>query len=703
MPEYIPSAPIEALPPDVPQEKLPIAEGSTWTDAEALQITMSNFRLMETYRQSNVEPRWMASDRTYLAWTGNTKTWDGTRIPRANMQVYLAYQQIEVLMPQAIDAMFGGDLDFDVQPGTPETTLTQALAVRNLLINQFQQLNAGAPNFITLREIYRRMEKSSLIYGNGICEFGWENTTKTSVRHERLHVPEMAPQPINGQMVPMPTGGMTQVLNSQPVTTPISKPFLQYRSIKDFYIDPNCPSPNIQEARDCATRTLIPIADLQQFRGRPGFNIPADATLFELSKQKAVTSGDVSKSQTDAYLGSQVQPTLDQNVDPRQARVELIRYWQRGHHTWVLGRKVLALNRDNAYGVLPFLGVNYTDVPDRFYALSICDLTEGDQNLAITLLNARLDELNLIIHPPFISKRGSLLATSAAKFRPGGRFELDNPKEDLIRMEMGNVTAEAFTEVDQVERRTAKTVGVTDSVGFGVSSAGGNSALRSATGVQSQSNAQSSRVHYLVANAEDQFMLPLLTIFWDLDKANLDPNTLMQILGPQGMQVNVQGQPVTVDPVDLLNSDARFQMKTASKMKARAALQSGGLTQLLQYLGNPALLDAILQQQGLVLDALTISQLICDTYNLRSTEFFRPQTPAEQQAKQAQIMAPLQAKQQLQDSRLQAMSDDSHDKDETNLIISVIQAMAQTGALNELLGIERDTEISARKKLESGS
>lgn len=699
--EFIPTAPIESQ-PEIPQEKLPIAPGQ-WDDVVALQISMSDFRTAETFRQQNVEPRWMAADRTYLAWNGGGRAWDGTRIPRANMQVYLAYQNIEVLMPQAVDAMFGGDLDFDVQPGTPATTLTQALGVRNLLIQQFQQLNAGAPNFITLREIYRRMEKSSLIYGNGICEFGWENTTKTSIKHERLDAPEMAPQAINGQMIPMPTGRTVPVINSQPVTEPVNKPFLQFRSIKDFYIDPNCPSPNVQEARYCATRTLIPIADLQQFRGRPGFNIPDDATLLEWSKQKAVTSGDVAKSQADAYLAAQVQPTLDQTKDPRQARVELIRYWQRDKHVWILARKFVALNRDNAYGVLPFLGINYTDVPDRFYALSICDLTEGDQNLQVTLLNARLDELNLIIHPPFISKRGSLLATSAAKFRPGGRFELDNPKEDLIRMEMGNVTQEAFVEVDQVDRRVAKTVGVTDTVGFGVSSAGGNSALRSATGVQTQASAASSRVHYLVANAEDQFMLPLLTIFWDLDKQNLDPNTLMQILGPNGMQVGPQGQQVQVDPVDLLNADARFQMKTASKMKARAQLQSGGLTQLLQYLGNPAFLDTMLTQQGMVLDALTIAQLICDTYNLRATTLFRPQTPQEAQAKQQQIMAPLQAKQQLQDTRLQAMSDDSHDRDETNLIISVIQAMAQTGALNELLGIERDTEITARKKLQSGS
>ena len=341
MPEVIPSAPIEALPPA--NVDLPISPGQ-WTDAEALSIAMSDFQTAETFRIGNVEPRWMSSDRTYLAWTGGGKNWDGTRIPRANMQVYLAYQQIEVLMPQACDAMFGGDLDFDVAPGQAGTTLGQALAVRNLLTDQFLNLNIGAPNYISLREIFRRMMKGSLIYGNGICEFGCINTGQSSEDghpHQRLiGVPEMAPQAVNGVMVPMPTGRTVPVINSGPQSIPQNKPFLHFRSIKDFYIDPNCPSPNIQEARDCAVRTLMPIADLQEFRGRPGFTIPDDATLFQMSKDKSVTTGDMLKSYADAFLGAQVQPSLDQSKDPRQARVELIRYWQKDHHVWILGTKV---------------------------------------------------------------------------------------------------------------------------------------------------------------------------------------------------------------------------------------------------------------------------------------------------------------------------------------------------------------------------
>jgi hypothetical protein len=607
------------------------------------------------------------------------------------MQVFLAYQNIEVLMTQVIDAIFGQDLTFDVQPSAAGTTLTQALSIRQILQDQFNRLNCGGENFISLREIYRRMKKEAFIYGNGVCEFGWESSLKTKNVYSRGDVQQYGQAVHDGQVIQVPIAQQSGV-SMEPTPIPVNKPFLVQRSIKDFYIDPNCPSANIQEARFSAFRTLVPISELQSYRGREGFNIPDDKRLFELSKKKFVTSGDESKAYADQASGINNPPILDNTIDPRLARVELIRYWQKDKHVWMLGREDVALNRDNPLGVLPQLGVTYTDVPNRFYSISICDLTEGDQNLAIELLNNRLDELNLIMHPPIIRKRGSFLANSAAKFRPGGSFELDNPKEDLVRMEMGNVTAQAFMEVEQVDRRTQKTIGVNDTTGFGVSAAGGNSALRSATGVQTQANAQSSRVHYQVANDEDQFMLPLLNIFWGMTRAHMNPNMLIQLTG----------QDTPIDPVDVLNADVRFSMETASKMKGRAALQSGGINQFVQGLLNPSVLELASEQQNLVPDFMAIAQLFCDTYNQKAQTFYKPMSPQEQQARQQKMMAPLQAKQQLQDSRLQAMSQDSHDRDETNLIIAVIENLAKTGALNELLGVKRDTEIAAQRKLEGG-
>ena len=64
-------------------------------------------------------------------------------------------------------------------------------------------------------------------------------------------------------------------------------------------------------------------------------------------------------------------------------------------------------------------------------------------------------------------------------------WDAEDPKNDYIRFDMGNVTAQAYVEVDALERRVQKKTGITDLAVLGTPSAGGNSANRTATGVSS--------------------------------------------------------------------------------------------------------------------------------------------------------------------------------------------------------------------------
>ena len=114
-------------------------------------------------------------------------------------------------------------------------------------------------------------------------------------------------------------------------------------------------------------------------------------------------------------------------------------------------------------------------------------------------------------------------------------------------------------------------------------------------------------------------------------------------------------------------------------------------------------MELLSEQQNLVPDAVSISQLFCDAYNQKATTFFRPMTPQEQQARQQKMMMPLQAKQQLQDSRLQAISDDSSQKNETALIQTVLTVLASTGLLNSMVGVQTDAQVAAQKALEATS
>jgi hypothetical protein len=66
-------------------------------------------------------------------------------------------------------------------------------------------------------------------------------------------------------------------------------------------------------------------------------------------------------------------------------------------------------------------------------------------------------------------------------------------------------------------------------------------------------------------NAEDQFLVPALSILHTLNQIFLPADEMMQILGPEMQQM-------TIDPVDILNASVKFKINASSKMRSRNAL-----------------------------------------------------------------------------------------------------------------------------------
>lgn len=679
-------------------EGIPIAAGD-WTAEEAKRIVLGDFNRAASDRATNYETKWQNAASIYAAVRNGEKLWDGSRVPRANMQIWHAFTQVNALRPQLIDAICGADLDFDVEAASSGTNITQLQQVRALMQDQLRSLG-GMVKFQSFRSCVDRLTEDGVVLGNGIWEWGWDGPrTEMAVNWQRVVEPEMAMSEhpmLPGVQIPMPTGRTTSYAKQyfQPET--VSKFFLDPVDLMDFYIDPNCRSTNVQQAGFAIRRKLMTIADLASLRDVEGFDIPDDITLYRLSQQKTFTEGDTTRQAIQSYRGVNYQPGQDQSVDPRLARVEVLRYWQKNHHVWLLGREHVAYNKPNQYQAIPFLNWCYVNALGSFYGYSIPELLDSGQKLIKELTDGRLNELNLILHPPFITKLGMARTQSKMKLRPGANWEAEDPKNDVVRLEMGNVTQQAFQEVSLVENRDQKVTGITDLAVLGSPSSGGNSANRTATGVQAQTNASNSRVHGLVANIEDQTLNPMLTQLWQLICMFLDPQQILSILGPDG-------QNFQVDPVDVLNADPKFKLKTANNMKMRAAMQGGGLQTLTQYVLNPEIISAMGEQQQKTLDIEQFTEFYLDVYNVKAFNLFRAMTPQEMQAQQQRSQQAGQEKMQLQGQRLQAMSADAHERDETQIIVAVLNALAKIGALNEVLGIARDAEIKSNQILEANS
>lgn len=684
----------QALTPE--QKKSIIIEPQEWSDDFALKVATADFKKAESFRQSNHDRRFKTSDELYLAWVPR-RTWEGTKIPRSSVPIFLAFEQIESLLPQVLRNLLSDDAPFDCQP-LAGTTLAAAQAVKALLVSQLRDLGQDG-SFLTIREIIRRTYKQDLYYGNGICEFGWlmQQIQRSVYDRQAIAKTVMIAHPVTGQPVPVPTGQLEFSVQKRLEQRSINKPLISPTDIRDFYIDPNCGSPSIQDAQFVATRHLKTIRQIKIMGQLQGFQLPDDKTLIELADSKKNTAGDSSKQQAEGYRGNTWQPTQDQSVDPANKQIELIRYFNKDRAVFTLGREKLFYNQCNPYGMINFLGMCYADVPGRFYGLSLCDLVEGDQKLAQSIINARLDELNLLLHPPIVRRQGVMRPTTSKKIHPGVSWEIDgDPGKDVIRMDMGQVNPQAFVEINALENRVQKYTGVTDLAVLGSPASGGNSANRTATGVNAQAQASSVRVGYQVENIEDQFLEPMLYCIFAMDKKFLNPNQVLQIVGKDG-------QAIQLDPLTVMNADVQFDFQASTRMKTRHAMQSGGLQMVLSTYMAPQFLQE-LAKTGKTVNVDTFDRLVCDTLNIPQASLTRDLTPQEIQ--RMQQPSPEQMMElQMQRERMMTMQQQTDSNDETKLIIEVLKKIITPEIAHQVVGMPMPQEIDAKhapKRLTAG-
>jgi hypothetical protein len=396
-----------------------------WSDAFALKIVTADFDAAQQYRRYH-DQRWELADRLYFGWE-KQKTWEGTKIPRSSLGMFVVFQQIESLLPKVLSTIFSDTPWFEVGP-QPGTSGLQAMAARDLMLYQMELARRRKNQ--SMREVMRRCIKSGFMYGCGIFEMGWSDYTQKRINRHRQMVPELAMHPQYG--VPVATGNVYPQIVEQNIEKRHQTPRFNYVSIKDFFIDPNCPSPQVQEARFACTRAYVTVDELKAKRGADGFTIPADELLNVMAKHKPSRQSDVTKAASEAARGNNWQPQMDSSTDPGSKRIEVVTYWTADRCVWVANpgdetARVL-YNEKNDYGFIPLFNAFYTDALDRFYGLSVVDVTEGEHRLQGAIINARVDELALSIHSARVKKRGSSIPAYQLRRRPGQIIEAETRK-----------------------------------------------------------------------------------------------------------------------------------------------------------------------------------------------------------------------------------------------------------------------------------
>jgi hypothetical protein len=640
------------------QEITVIAPQQAWNNDYACTVVNKDFSEWESYRQQNHDKRFQNSDQLFLAWCPQ-KVWDGTRIPRSSLGNFLTMQQEETLLDSIMAAIF--PLEDNVEP-IPMfgTSMFQARLAFMLIMEQMRNSEDG---YSTIREVIRRTFKQGFLYGNGIMEVSWQYVESI----KNIAVPVWESATYNQMYSSMYGSAPKRHLAVHAIPYVKNQPMLSSIDIRDFYIDPHTNSPNIQKARGCAVRQLVTKEDIAKYRGMATFDVPSDTGLQLLVNAKNSTVGDQSKQIGESYRAVNYSATNDYTGNPNDKRLELIRYFNHNRNIWILNRKWIMYNQPNALGCLPFLNSFYIDVPNHFYGLSMADVCEPEQRLQQSIINARIDELALSIHSPFVKKRGDGLQQGALRMVPGKVIELESPA-DFKKLEWPNITQQAYLEVSASEQRNQKTTGLTDTASFGVGSAGGNSANRTATGVNSQVQAAGKRIAGIVNNLDSNFIEPLFDLLHRYNRTFLNPEQVFNLIGiPQG-----------VNPLAVIHADVRFRSQAGRKMQTRSMILQV-MPQLLPFLLNPEVMNLLAQQSGMVLDIKAVMDDMSDALNVGEMQWFRQMNPQEVQA--ATQMNPnvikAQTAMQMQQQRLQAQGEHQEAKGDTQLLAATLPAFTK--------------------------
>lgn len=625
---------------------------------QASRIVRHDYENASNYRYQNHDWRWVIADALFTGWKP-TRYWESTKIPMSSLAVMVAFEQIESFIPRVDQILFDDPEWFDANP-MHGTTPEAARKCRDIVL---AQLHDSTPQWQ-----YRQVAKSAAMYGNGVLMSGWEY----SVNKLLQYIPEYKPvtkrmmHPVSGQMIQMPTGKYTRIIRENVIEETTNRPFIRYIPLRFCFPDPNAPSPRISDSRFFIHVSYMTVDELDALRHCDGFeSMPDKYVLLLMAHQKPNDQFDTTLSEMEASRRASWTPVIDQSTDPAAARCKVVHYTTKDRIIWMINGQYLCYNKPNPIGRITYYNSFYADLLDRWYAMGIPDVIESEQRVQEGLVNGRLNELALALHPTTVRNRGSNTPIYQLRVRPGGVSDSNDPKNDIIRQYPTNATQTAYLETQASDLRAQKRTGITDLALLGVGTAQ-NPAARTATGAGLQGQAAHSRVQGFVGVIQLLVTQPMLEDVFMYDQRFLDPNQMVEAL--DGTEL---------DPMVIWGAKVKFDLRATARMQAKQSLVQL-MPMTMQAMMNPMLMEQ-LHTLNKTVNFVELFQMFMDATGFRKKfDWLRDLTPQEQQAMQAkQQMSPDIIKAQMQDKRMAALKDMQLSKDEMRIFQTVIDRLAE--------------------------
>lgn len=585
-----------------PQGQINVADFHSPADIEngsALQLCVQDASRTESWIQSNYwSLRWREADALYQS-PPSIMMWEGTTVPRSNLNSFVLLQTVNSLHPQVMNGLFYEKVPFILQP-RPNQKQNTIRAISELTSIQLDEMK--------IRQETSWLLLSAMVYGTGIGKWGYRSFTKKRTRFVRSQPPIQFKTPIEGQTVTLETPESLEyekVVEDQEVHTP----FFENRDIRYVLVDPGCRTPDIRNAKFVIDRMYLTYRDLEKLADeeyvtkdakgkkvkKKRYDLPSKETIkswFASPKDEAQHPGG-SVTQNNASVHHAAPVFQKTTADPLDEPLEVLERWDNDKVITVIQRIKCIRNEANEFGCIPFLSVNWVDNPDAFWGTGLGRLIGMEQRVQQGITNACLDLANLIVNPMFVRARGSNIQTQQIRQRIGGIIDADigaganmpkSTRDALSLLDQPHIPAEIIQQIGLSEGRVEKISGASQQFITGASSSAGHSqgqVGRSGTGAAGIIQATMTRIGGFAEAYIHQIYEPLLYKMHDLNREKTPIPYIRELLGEQ------LGKDFSFEPDDFKNATAEFKVLAGSHLAQRAQMSQALFMMLQVFLAEP--------------------------------------------------------------------------------------------------------------------
>ena len=638
----IENPPDTALPITPEEASHALANDFVFAEDPALRLVV---RDLERAENAELSKLWVTGfEQASIIYQSPTsqRYWQGTMSEAASVPFYTVATAANALIPQIINGLFYENPPFMIEE-RPGTTAQAARAVGDIIGYQMEDIN--------FREELRLGSLNAVLYGTEIWQWGWESFTRKRFDYE-LATPDVElPSSVPGASVPpISSDDIQEVEVEERVDRPV---FEHIVNLKEVLVDPGLNVPDIRKGKYVIRRRYVTYKDLDKLRQRPGFTIPSEQEVLSwyLPPQEPVVEAPNEEATKNALWDMRSDARFAETTEnPFDKPLELLERWDNETYIVILQRKLVIANDTNPYGKIPFLSVNWWDVPGAFWGMGLGRTIGSEQRLQQGLMNLALDQASLLLNGVYVRVRGKSIPTQNIRIAPGKIIEVED-KDGFKPLERQPAIPEAVEYLSMSQARAEQVSGANEISSQGIAGASGHSNIaRSSAGAQALTAGAGNRVSDFVEKLSNQVLVPFLYEVYSLNRRMLPPDQWRNLLNDELESAYLKSSSNKL--LDLLQARVKFNILAGAKMQVRRNMAQS-LPLLTQTLFNPQI-NQQLGIQGMKIDIREILRMWLEAGEWKNEkDIIVPMASDEMQRwQQAQPGAQVAAKGQ-QDAQMQ--------------------------------------------------